>query len=277
MIKMAGSKIKFTKMHGLGNDFVVIDARDMDLSPIKRKAALLADRRFGVGCDQIIVLRKSRIADFCMKIFNADGSEVEMCGNGVRCLAKYVHDKKITARKEIRFETLGGIKITKLKGKEVDVDMGAPILNAPDIPVNLQGRVMNRPLKVKDREFAVTCVSMGNPHCVSFLDSVDSFEVEKYGPSIENHALFPKRINAEFVEVISRKRLKMRVWERGAGETFACGTGACASAVAARLVRDGDKDITVELKGGNLKIHWEGEGHPVFMRGPATTVYTGAI
>ncbi|MBI5185282.1 MAG: diaminopimelate epimerase [Nitrospinae bacterium] len=269
--------MKFTKMHGLGNDFVVIDARDMDLGPIKKKAALLADRRFGVGCDQIIVLRKSGIADFCMKIFNADGSEVEMCGNGVRCLAKYIHDKKITARKEIRFETLGGIKATKLKGKDVDVDMGAPILNAPDIPVNLQGRVVNRPLKVKDREFAVTCVSMGNPHCVSFMDSVDSFEVAKYGPSIENHALFPKRINAEFVEVVSRSRLKMRVWERGAGETFACGTGACASAVAARLVRDGDKDITVELKGGNLKIHWEGEGHPVFMRGPATTVYTGTI
>lgn len=277
MREMTGPKMKFTKMHGLGNDFVVIDARDMDVGPIKKKATLLADRRFGVGCDQILVLRKSRKADFRMQIFNADGSEVEMCGNGIRCLAKYLHDKKITKRKEIRFETLGGIKTTFMKGKDVDVDMGLPTFNAPDIPVNLQGRVLDRPLKVLDREFSVTCLSMGNPHCVTFLDSLDSFEVGKYGPFMENHELFPKRINAEFVEVVSKSRIKMRVWERGSGETFACGTGACASAVAARLVRNAARDVTVELQGGNLKIHWEGENHPVFMCGPAATVYTGII
>jgi len=270
-------KIKFTKMHGLGNDFVVIDGREINIASLRRRTRLLADRRLGIGCDQVLVLRKSRKADFRMQIFNADGSEVEMCGNGIRCLARYLHEGKITSRKEVRFETLGGIIITKMNGREVGVDMGVPVLDAWKIPVDLSGRVRNHPVKVGGRLFKITCLSMGNPHCVIFVNSVDSLNVSKYGPLLENHVLFPNRINVEFVEVVSNARLKMRVWERGAGETLACGTGACASVVAARLTQKTGERVSVGLQGGSLKIHWRGEGSPVFMRGPASVVFTGVV
>ena len=274
---MSTSKIKFTKMHGLGNDFVVIDGREMDIQRVKNRTQQMARRGFGIGCDQILVLRKSRQADFRMQIFNADGSEVEMCGNGIRCLARYLHEKNITKKKEIRFETLGGIISTKFKEDNVEVDMGPPILDAPRIQVNLQGRVFGYKLAIYGREFAIHCVSMGNPHCVIFVDSVDALDVARYGPAIENHPLFPNRINVEFVEILAKDRLKMRVWERGAGETHACGTGACATAVASRIVNKTDAKVVVELQGGNLEIRWEGEGHSVFMTGPAATVYQGVM
>ncbi len=264
-------------MHGLGNDFVVIDAREMDIKPIKKNAAWIGDRRFGVGCDQLLLLRKSNKADFRMQIFNSDGSEVEMCGNGIRCLAKFLQEKKITRKNEIRFETLAGTIITRFQGKEVEVDMGAPILEAPEIPVNLKGRVANHKVKVLGRGFEITCVSMGNPHCVIFVKNLDSFDLAKFGPAFETHKLFPNRINVEFVEVVSKKQLRMKVWERGAGETLACGTGACAVAVASKIVQGTGKSVTVKLAGGNLKIRWNGENEPVFMCGPANTVYNGVM
>lgn len=274
---MATPGIKFTKMHGLGNDFVVIDGRERDMGLIKKKAGVMATRRFGVGCDQILVLRKSRKADFRMQIFNADGSEVEMCGNGIRCLAKYLQDTRISLKKEIRFETLAGIITTRFKGKNVEVDMGMPVLDAPKIPVTLRGNVFNHKLDVLGRSFRINCVSMGNPHCVIYLKSLDSFDLRKYGPAIENHKLFPNRINVEFIQILSKKRIRMKVWERGSGETLACGTGACASAVASIFLGKTDKKVTVELQGGNLEIQWTGEGNPVLMTGPATTVYNGVM
>ncbi len=274
---MAIIKIKFTKMHGLGNDFVVIDGRNRDVSLLKKKGSLIASRRFGVGCDQILVLGKSRKADFRMQIFNADGSEVEMCGNGIRCLAKFLHDKKISLRKELRFETLGGIITTKLQGKDIEVNMGMPVFEGQKIPVKLQGLIRDYKLKACGREFNITCLSMGNPHCVIFLDNIDSFDLGKYGSAIEHHKLFPNRINVEFVKVVSKNRLKMRVWERGSGETMACGTGACASAVASRIMKGTGKSVVVELQGGNLKIEWGSEGDPVFMTGPAANVFDGVM
>lgn len=271
-------KLTFVKMHGLGNDFVVLDGRK-SLPPLTKKILrLFGNRRFGVGCDQILVLRNSRRADFRMQIFNADGSEVEMCGNGIRCLTQYVLERGFTSKKEIRIETPAGIqKVTRLPHRKYRVDMGEPILKGKEIPVRLAGRIINRPLRIEGKEFRMTCLSMGNPHCVIFLDDLKEFAVDRYGPLIENHTFFPKRTNVEFVKVLSRTEMTMRVWERGAGETLACGSGACAVAVAGFLNNLTGREVKIQLRGGILEIEWSRADNHIYMTGPATEVFKGEI
>jgi len=283
-------KLSFTKMHGLGNDFILIDCREEEqgawgknLRDISRR---LCHRRFGIGADQLLLLYNSDIADFRMRIFNADGSEVEMCGNGTRCLAKYIWDRKLSEKNTISVETSAGIIMPEKSGDMVKVDMGEPILEGTLIPVRLpphpplikggQGGVIDFPLKILDKEFKITCVSIGNPHAVIVVDDVDDFDVKKYGPLIENHDLFPNRINVEFIQVIDSGNIKMRVWERGSGETMACGTGASAVAVAANLKDLTGKRVNVMLLGGELLIEWEKNNH-IYMTGPAVEVFQGSI
>ncbi len=269
-------KLSFTKMHGIGNDFILIDCRDMQLAGLPGLAKRLCDRRFGIGADQILLLGESAAADFSMRIFNADGSEVEMCGNGIRCLAKYVWDRGLSDKETLRVETPGGIIQPERAGELVRVDMGEPVLEGRLIPVNLNGEVKGHPLQALDREFRITCVSMGNPHAVIFVDGVEGLDVERYGSVIERHELFPKRTNVEFIEVIGRDRIRMRVWERGAGETLACGTGACAAAVASHLNGHTGRRVSVELRGGVLHVEWR-EDNRVFMTGPAAEVFEGVV
>jgi diaminopimelate epimerase len=271
-------KIQFTKMQGIGNDFVFIDGRRFKLSNPKKIAKILCDRRYGVGADQVLVLGKSRKADFSMQIYNADGGEAEMCGNGLRCLAKFVRDEKLTTKKEVSIETKSGIQTAEIVSvNRVTVDMGEPILRGKEIPVNLSGRVINRPLRVEGHEFRVTCVSVGNPHCVIFVEDLAKVNLAKYGPLIEKHNLFPKRVNVEFVRVNSAREIEMRVWERGAGETLACGSGACAAAVASVLNGFTDRTLNVKLAGGMLHIEWDKESGHLFMTGPAEVVFRGEI
>ncbi|MBI5847501.1 MAG: diaminopimelate epimerase [Nitrospirae bacterium] len=272
--------LPFVKMHGIGNDFVVIDCRDKavsdqlsDISDISRR---LCDRRFGIGADQILLLQDSITADFRMSIYNADGSEVEMCGNGIRCFAKYIWDRHLSSKQVLEIETPSGIIRPEKAGDMVRVDMGRPELEGRKIPVNLDGIVKDYPLEVDDREFAITCVSMGNPHAVIVVDDADTFDVKRYGPQIETHALFPRKTNVEFIQVIDRQTIKMRVWERGSGETLACGTGASAVAVAANMKEIIDKKVTIKLPGGDLVIELHENGH-VYMTGPAEEVFTGTI
>lgn len=267
-------KVDFTKMHGLGNDFIVIDCRKKDIPGIVRAVKKLSDRRFGVGFDQALVLKTSKKADFRMDIYNSDGGRVEMCGNGIRCLANYIWTRKLSKKNRLDIETLAGIIRPEREGSLVKVDMGEPVLEGALIPTARSGEIIDLPLAISDRTFEITCVSMGNPHCVIFVDDVDNFPVEKYGPLIEVNRFFPKKTNVEFVEVQGRKRLKMRVWERGAGETLACGTGACATAVAANLKGLADKKVNIHLKGGILKIELSKDGR-VYMTGPAEEVFTG--
>ncbi|MBI3541604.1 MAG: diaminopimelate epimerase [Deltaproteobacteria bacterium] len=274
--------MKFTKMQGLGNDFVFIDGYSKDGRSkninYRKLAASLADRRFGVGADQILVLGTSKKADFRMDIYNSDGSQVEMCGNGLRCLAKYVSDHKLTKKSTIQVETLAGIQAAQILSRNrYCIDMGAPILKAKDIPVRLNGRVINRPVRVDGKEIRVTCVSMGNPHCVVFVEDLSTFPVAKMGPLLEKHTMFPKKANVEFVKVHSSSEIEMRVWERGAGETLACGSGACAVAVAASLNGFTDREVEVKLKGGILQIEWSRKDGHVLMTGPAETVFEGEI
>ena len=283
-------EITFTKMHGLGNDFILIDCikqsalGDLRFEDLSKK---LCHRRFGIGADQILLLYPSDAADFKMKIFNADGGEVEMCGNGIRCLAKYIWDRGLSKKDVLEIETLAGIIKPERAGDMVKVDMGEPIFEPEKIPVNLpphppiskggQGGVVDYPLKIKDREFKITCVSMGNPHAVIFLEEdVSNFPVSVYGPEIENHQIFPKRTNVEFVNVKGKPELSMRVWERGSGETMACGTGASATGVAAMLKGLTDRKVTIHLLGGNLVIEWQ-TNKPVYMTGPAAEVFEGRI
>src|SRR3990172_9358697 len=243
-------RLKFTKMHGLGNDFIVLDLRKKDVKNLPKLTKKLSDRRFGIGFDQGIVLKTSAKADFRMDIYNADGSRVEMCGNGIRCLARYIWDRGLTKKDVLEIETLAGIiRPRKASRGLVTVDMGHPILDAKLIPVRAHGEITNRPIKVSDTIFNITCVSMGNPHCVVFVEDVDSFPVEKCGPLMEIDSFFPKRTNVEFVEVVNRNRIKMRVWERGAGETLACGTGASAASVAANILGYVGRKAAVILKG----------------------------
>ena len=271
-------KLQFTKMHGLGNDFFLINALHQEaLPPLAPFCKSYSDRRFGIGFDQALILRPSKSADFKMEIFNADGSNVEMCGNGIRCLAKYIWDRRLSDKRELTIETLAGIIRPVKEGDLIQVDMGEPILDAPSIPVNLEGKVREYPLKALDREFLITCVSMGNPHAVIFVEDLQSFPVGKYGPVIENHPLFPKRINVEFVRVADRGDIYVRVWERGAVETLACGTWACATAVAAYINGLSDTKVTVHLAGGDLLIHWSDKDNHVYMTGPAVEVYTGEV
>ncbi|MFQ5737313.1 MAG: diaminopimelate epimerase [Thermodesulfobacteriota bacterium] len=267
-------RINFTKMHGLGNDFILLDCTKKEIPGVQRVVRKLADRRFGVGFDQALVLRRSKKADFRMDIYNNDGGRVEMCGNGIRCLASYVWSRRLSRKRRLAIETLAGIIRPERDGALVRVDMGEPVLDGPLIPARAKGRVIDRPLKALDRVFDVTCVSMGNPHCVIFVDDVDGFAVDRYGPVIERDGFFPKRTNVEFIEVVNRRKLRMRVWERGAGETLACGTGASASAVAAAIKGLAGRKASVVLKGGTLKIEWAKDNH-VYMTGPAETVFTG--
>jgi diaminopimelate epimerase len=274
-------KLKFTKMHGLGNDFIVVDKRSSALMKLSQLSKKLCDRRFGIGADQLLLLQKSRRADFKMRIFNADGSEVEMCGNGIRCLAKYIWDKKLTGRRQnqktITVETPAGIIIPKKSGTLIEVDMGEPVLEGRKIPVTIKGTVINHTLKIKKDTFKMTCVSMGNPHTVIIVKNVISVPLDSWGPMIENHKLFPEKTNVEFVQIMNSKSIKMRVWERGAGETLACGTGASAAGVASVLLGLTRRSVHVRLPGGKLLIEWNSEDNHVYMTGPAEKVYEGVI
>lgn len=273
-------RLEFTKMHGLGNDFILIDCRDKAISDRLSMPGDLSKRfchrRFGIGADQMLLLYPSKIADFMMRIFNADGSEVEMCGNGIRCLAHYIWDRGLSKKDALSVETAAGIIRPERAGEMVRVDMGEPILQARQIPVDLDGVIKDYPLMTAGKEFHITCVSMGNPHAVIFVGDVDGFDVGRYGPAIETHGLFPKRTNVEFIQITGPERLKMRVWERGAGETMACGTGASAAAVASNLNGFTGKKVTVALLGGELDVEWSGDNH-VYMTGPAQEVFEGRI
>ncbi len=274
--------IRFTKMQGTGNDFVLLDAVSNDFSGLDFQAisGKLLDRRFGVGADQLLVLLPSREkekARLGMRIFNLDGSEVQMCGNGIRCLAKYAWTRGLAPKnKKLEIETLAGIIVPEEKDGLVRVDMGAPRLEGREIPVLLDGRVVDYPLKIEEALFAVTCVSMGNPHAVIFVEDVAGFPVGLYGPEIEKHPFFPERTNVEFIQVISPQEIKMRVWERGSGETLACGTGASAAVVASALKGLTSRQAGVELAGGRLEIEWA-ESVRVYMTGPAEEVFEGEI
>ena len=306
--------IKFTKMQGCGNDYVYINGAGLDFSP-ERKAAIarkLSDRHFGVGGDGVIFINPADQADFEMEMYNADGSRGEMCGNGIRCVAVYVYGKGLTDKTAFSIVSAGRIKhvwldVDKGSGtgggsgdgdgasgsgdgsrsgecsgsrrvKSVRVDMGEPVLEPAQIPVlSDKPVVVSEPIGVAGQVYSHTCVSMGNPHAVVYVEDVDHFPLEQLGRYFENHPSFPKRVNTEFIQILDRKHVKMRVWERGTGETFACGTGACATAVAGVLNNCTDPEITVHLLGGDLQIRWEGRGHPVYMTGPAEFVFEGEI
>lgn len=277
--------MKFTKMHGCGNDYVYVNCFEEKIEDEEKTAIFVSDRHFGIGADGMILIKPSNIADFEMCMYNADGSRGAMCGNGVRCVAKYVYDNKLTDKKLISIESMGAIKNINVfteddKVVSAKVDMGAPILNAKKVPVKSESeKVIGKEITVLDRTFNMTCVSMGNPHAVMFIEeSPKDFPLEKYGPVFENNEIFPDRTNAEFAKVIDRKNIEMRVWERGSAETLACGTGSCATVVAAILNGYVDNDVTVHLIGGDLDISWSGnEEDSVFMTGPATTVFSGEI
>lgn len=276
--------MKFTKMHGIGNDYVYVNCFQEEVKNPSEISKYVSDRHFGVGSDGLILIKPSDVADFKMDMYNADGSQGEMCGNGIRCVAKYVYDYGLTEKEKISVETLAGIKHLELtieNGKValVRVNMGSPELVPERIPVAAEGeRAINVPLEVKGKLYQMNCVSMGNPHCVIFMEEdVRNLNLEAIGPDFENHERFPKRINTEFVNVLDNQTLRMRVWERGSGETLACGTGACATAVAAMLNGHVQKEVTVHLLGGDLKIQWDGGDAPVYMTGSATTVFDGII
>ncbi len=302
--------MKFTKMQGLGNDYVYVNCLEEQLENPSEMAKLVSDRHFGIGSDGLILIRPSDAADFEMEMYNADGSRGEMCGNGIRCVAKYVYDYGLTDKTSISVETLGGIKYLELTVEDgmvslVRVDMGRPKLEAAEIPILCEAvteecvvdedsvlgggyaedivkigdcrKVINEPIVVDGMEYRITGVSMGNPHAVVFLEDVEGLEIEKIGPKFENHERFPKRINTEFVRVIDRETIEMRVWERGSGETLACGTGACAAAVASILNGLAEHKVTVKLRGGDLLVEWEEETGKVYMTGPAVTVFEGEL
>ncbi len=276
--------IKFTKMHGLGNDYVYIDCtKQEEPKNISDLAKFVSNRHFGVGSDGLILICKSDICDFKMRMFNYDGTEAQMCGNGIRCVGKFVYDKGLTTKEEITVETLAGIKVLELNVKNnkvetVKVDMGKPILDPEKIPVISEEKIVkNLELQAEDKKFKFTCVSMGNPHAITIVENVDEFDVEKYGKILEVDSHFPERANIEFIQILDKETIKMRVWERGSGETFACGTGACAVAVASNINGLTNKDVTVKLLGGDLKIQWNEDNEHIYMTGPATTVFEGEI
>jgi diaminopimelate epimerase len=281
------SAIPFTKMHGAGNDFVVFDGVREDLpSDLSALARVVADRHFGVGFDQMLVVRPSKAADFRMDIYNADGSQVEMCANGLRAFYKFVRDQGHTSAEEITVETLGGIVRPRWAGEGwVRVDMGLPILIPEKIPTTLAtgaGPVLDVPLDLPadlwpegPSDLLASSVSIGNPHCVIQVENVDAVPLSRVGPALEHHAAFPNRVNVEFIEIVSRDRIRQRTWERGVGETLACGSGACAVGVASMLRGVVDREVQIELRGGELTIAWANENASIFMTGPAATVYTG--
>ena len=274
----------FFKMQGLGNDYVYIDCiNGKEPIDIKKLTNRLSNRHFGVGSDGLILLCKSKVADLKMRMFNSDGSEAQMCGNGIRCVAKLAYELGLICEEITTIETLSGIKTLKLnivngKVKTVEVDMGAPILEATKIPVSssvkIEDKKVKAEVKVKNKKIELTCVSMGNPHAVTFVNDIKNFKVAEYGPILENADIFPEKANIEFVEVVDKNNIKMRVWERGSGETLACGTGACSSVVASSLNGYTERKVNVQLLGGNLEIEWKPNNH-VHMTGPAVTVFKG--
>jgi diaminopimelate epimerase len=272
-------RLPFTKMHGLGNDFVVLDGVSQTLPDVAPHARHLCDRRFGIGCDQLLVILAARepACDFRMQIYNADGSEVEMCGNGIRCFARYLVDRGLTDKEEIRVETGAGVIVPRLVGERVRVDMGRPVLEGRKIPVDLDGMVMSHPLEVAGERIPFTCVSMGNPHAVTFVKAVAAVDLARLGPAAERHPFFPKRANIEFVQIDAPDEVTVRVWERGAGETLACGTGAAAVCVAGVLEGRTEREVTVHLPGGDLAIEWSERDDHVYMTGPTAEVFSGVI
>lgn len=284
--------VKFTKMHGIGNDYVYVNCFREKVEKPEETAKFVSDRHFGIGSDGLILIKPSEVADCEMEMYNADGSRGKMCGNGIRCVAKYVYDYGITDKTQISVATGSGIKYLDLTVEDgkvalVKVDMGAPILKAAQIPVAVSAldeegltddsHIVGAAISVKGEEYKITCVSMGNPHGIVCVEDVDGLEIEKIGPHFENHSAFPDRVNTEFIRVIDRKTVQMRVWERGSGETWACGTGACAVAVACILNGWTEDEVTVKLRGGDLKIRWDRGQNTVFMTGPATVVFDGEI
>jgi len=275
--------MKFTKMQGLGNDYIYINCLDFIIEDPSKVAKLVSDRHFGIGSDGLVLIMPSEIADFRMRMFNSDGSEAEMCGNAIRCIGKYVCEKGLTSKTTITIETLAGIKILDIikesgQVKKVKVDMGEPMLIPKDIPV-ISGKdiFISEPVSIDDKVFKVTCVSMGNPHAVSYVEDIMNFPLEVIGPKMENLSIYPRKVNAEFVQVIDRNTLKVRVWERGAGETLACGTGACAVLVASVLNGASERKADVKLLGGDLQIEWNESNNHVYMTGPASQVFDGEI
>jgi len=273
-------EIQFTKMHGLGNDFVVIDAINQDIDLSEEQVQFIANRHFGVGCDQLLLVEatESDDVDFVYRIFNSDGGEVEQCGNGARCFAVFVREKGLSDKNPVVVETnTGVISLYIEEDGQVRVDMGVPELNPWAIPFNADTRLDEYALDVNGEVLKIGAVSMGNPHAVTIVDNVETAEVDELGTAIENHALFPNRVNAGFMQIVSDSHIRLRVFERGAGETLACGTGACAAMVVGRLQGHLADDVQVDLPGGSLQISWQGESSPVMMTGPATTVFEGKI
>lgn len=284
--------MKFTKMHGCGNDYVYVDCTKEVIPNISETAIRVSDRHFGIGSDGLILIKASDVADFEMDMYNADGSRGKMCGNGIRCVAKYVYDHGLTDKTTITVNTLSGIKTLKLtvedgKVSKVRVDMGEPELIPAQVPVKAsvlgladdrREAIVAEPLEIKGRSYDITCVSMGNPHCITFIEEdVRDFPLEAVGPVFEKHELFPERVNTEFINVIDKDHLRMRVWERGSGETLACGTGACAVAVASYLNGFTGRSVDIELLGGHLEVVYDEQTNHVFMTGPATEVFSGEI
>lgn len=272
--------LKFTKMHGLGNDFVVLDATAHPIELTPAQVRLLADRHFGVGCDQLLLVEKARTADtdFYYRIFNSDGGEVEQCGNGARCFVRFVHERGLSAKSRIRVGTLSGVIEPQLEADgRVTVNMGVPVFEPARVPFKALERALTYDLDYEQKLFKISVLSMGNPHAVQVVADIDLAPVKVDGPVIEGHPRFPKRVNAGFMQVVSRNHIKLRVYERGAGETLACGTGACAAVVAG--VQRGllDQKVRVTTRGGDLSVMWKGEGQPVMMTGPAVTVFAGEV
>ncbi len=277
-------ELEFTKMHGAGNDFIVLDGIRQELpTDLESLSRRMADRHFGIGADQLLVLREAtdQGADIRMDIYDADGSQVEMCGNGIRVVLKYLRDRGLTEAEEIGVQTLSGVVRPRWLGDDrVQVDMGKPILEPAKIPTTLgtgEGPVLDARLELGDERLNLSCVSMGNPHAVTVVDDVDSVAIERLGPAIEQHPAFPNRVNVEFIQIVDRGRIRQRTWERGTGETLACGSGACAAAVVSILRGVVERELTVELRGGELALAWPGDASHVLMTGPAAEVFTGRI
>lgn len=275
-------KLSFTKMHGISNDYVYVNAFTATVPDPSTVAQRVSDRRTGIGGDGLILICPSDKAHARMEMYNADGSRGAMCGNGIRCVGKYIYEHDLVRLNPLQIDTDSGLKTLFLEVQDgkvarVTVDMGEPILDGPRIPVAATGQIIDQPLAVEGQSYRVTCVSMGNPHCVTFVDNVEPLDLEKIGPKFEHHPFFPKRVNTEFIQIASPTELNMRVWERGSGETWACGTGACAAAVAAVLNKKAERRVTIHLRGGDLEIEWRAEDNRVYLTGPAEEVFEGTM
>ncbi len=275
--------MNFTKMQWIGNDYIYINCFAEKVEHPSELSVRLSERHFGIGSDGIILIEPSEVADCRMDIYNADGSQAMMCGNGIRCVGKYVYERGIVKKDVLKVDTMSGIKTLRLTVENdivtfVTVDMGKPTLTAKDIPVVFEKEtIIDEPISVDGSDYRITCVSMGNPHCVLFVDDVNKVDIEKTGPKLEKHNIFPHRANIEFIQVLNKGEINMRVWERGSGETWACGTGACASVVACAVNQKTGRNVKVHLKGGDLEINWDEESDSVFMKGPAEFVFDGTI